>query len=241
MKSVIMILGMHRSGTSCLTGSLQQRGLYLGEVYTANPYNKKGNREHARIMQLNNSLLEWNSGDWQSPPSNIEWNNEHVEERDSIIREFNLTGESIWGFKDPRLLFTFPFWKAGLANFRLVGTYRHPISVAKSLNHRNNLTIEEGLGLWYTYNKQLVELINTYNFPLISFDVDRTQYLASVEYVVNYLGLPISTTPFQDSFFTNELRTQNHSSEINLPIHVAKLYSELSDNYEKVSVQIKQM
>jgi len=31
----VLILGMHRSGTSCLAGSLQEAGLYLGEVNTA--------------------------------------------------------------------------------------------------------------------------------------------------------------------------------------------------------------
>ncbi|HBM84618.1 MAG TPA: sulfotransferase family protein, partial [Halieaceae bacterium] len=30
-RRVIAILGMHRSGTSCLTGSLQEAGLELGE------------------------------------------------------------------------------------------------------------------------------------------------------------------------------------------------------------------
>lgn len=43
--STVLILGMHRSGTSCLAGSLQEAGLYLGEVNTAAPHNAKGNRE----------------------------------------------------------------------------------------------------------------------------------------------------------------------------------------------------
>ena len=34
---VVCILGMHRSGTSCLTGSLQQAGLFLGDCHTWNP------------------------------------------------------------------------------------------------------------------------------------------------------------------------------------------------------------
>jgi len=43
----VAILGMHRSGTSCLAGSLQELGLYLGEVYDQNPHNPRGNRENA--------------------------------------------------------------------------------------------------------------------------------------------------------------------------------------------------
>ena len=47
---VVLVLGMHRSGTSCLAGSLQQAGLELGDVFTSNPFNKKGNREHRDVM-----------------------------------------------------------------------------------------------------------------------------------------------------------------------------------------------
>ena len=56
-KPCILILGMHRSGTSCLAGSLQQQGVYLGEVHEWNPHNLKGNRENPHIMALNEGLL----------------------------------------------------------------------------------------------------------------------------------------------------------------------------------------
>lgn len=45
-----LVLGMHRSGTRSLAGSLQERGLRLGKVFTSNPYNRKGNREHATAV-----------------------------------------------------------------------------------------------------------------------------------------------------------------------------------------------
>ena len=46
----IAILGMHRSGTSCLTGCLQQMGLNLGKVSDFNEYNLKGNKEDDKII-----------------------------------------------------------------------------------------------------------------------------------------------------------------------------------------------
>jgi len=42
----ILILGMHRSGTSCLAGCLEEAGLYLGDVNLKAGFNKKGNREN---------------------------------------------------------------------------------------------------------------------------------------------------------------------------------------------------
>lgn len=227
MKPVVMILGMHRSGTSSLTGSLQQNGLYLGNVYTENPFNRKGNRENDRIMRLNDAVLAFSSSDWRTPPVALKWNEYHLQERDDIIREFNANSEKLWGFKDPRVLFTFQFWKGGLTNIQLVGTVRHPASVAKSLHFRNQMPIEDGLQLWYAYNSKLLTLLNEYDFPLISFDVPAQQYLASIEFVAGYLGLTATPTQGETTFFEERLRTQVGHSEITVPDHVMRLYDEL--------------
>jgi len=53
----MLILGMHRSGTSCLAGCLQAAGLISGEVNIQAMYNAKGNREnlagtYARLQEL---------------------------------------------------------------------------------------------------------------------------------------------------------------------------------------------
>ena len=45
----VIVLGMHRSGTSLLTGSLEAAGLHLGEVNNAARYNPKGNKENESI------------------------------------------------------------------------------------------------------------------------------------------------------------------------------------------------
>ena len=54
---VVAVLGMHRSGTSALAGSLEQHGLFLGRVSTSNPHNPKGNRESAEVRRLNEDVL----------------------------------------------------------------------------------------------------------------------------------------------------------------------------------------
>ena len=64
----ILILGMHRSGTSCLAGSLQKRGVFLGQVHEVNPHNRKGNRENQRLVDLNTKILQYNHADWDRPP-----------------------------------------------------------------------------------------------------------------------------------------------------------------------------
>ena len=65
----VIVLGMHRSGTSLLTGSLEAAGLYLGEVNNEAPFNRKGNKENESIRELNDALLERNDAAWNRPPN----------------------------------------------------------------------------------------------------------------------------------------------------------------------------
>ncbi|MDK9719464.1 MAG: hypothetical protein OEL57_16405 [Trichlorobacter sp.] len=206
-------------------------GLFLGEVYTENPFNLKGNRESERIVVLNNTVLEKNGGVWCSPPTTIGWDEAQVLERDAIIRDMTVaSGGSMWGFKDPRCLFTFPFWAEGLGDFQLVGTFRHPLSVAQSLYFRNQIPLDEGLALWRAYNERLLELLQCYRFPLVSFDVDADQYLASVKRVAAYLGL--SGGPVEGhTFFEESLRKQREYCAEPVPDDCRALYLALQDFY----------
>src|SRR5690606_27118212 len=111
-------------GTSCLAGSLQQRGLFLGQVYESRPYNRKGNRENQRIMDLNEAVLAASGGAWDRPPARLAWSRAEAAERDAIVAgmEAGAAGAA-WGFKDPRTLLTLPFWRERLPDARFVGTF----------------------------------------------------------------------------------------------------------------------
>ena len=85
---IIVILGMHRSGTSCLAGTLQEAGLYLGEVHTENPFNRKGNRENPSIMALHEDILAHSEGSWHQPPAGCHWLQQHIARRDTIIASY---------------------------------------------------------------------------------------------------------------------------------------------------------
>ena len=82
----VVILGMHRSGTSLLAGSLEAAGLNLGEVKKASPYNRMGNKENASIRSLNNALHKKSGAAWRRPPAGqIRWHPDD-EERGEVAR-----------------------------------------------------------------------------------------------------------------------------------------------------------
>jgi len=199
----ICVLGMHRSGTSCLAGTLQQAGVSLGEVFTRNRFNAKGNREHARIRQLHQHLLLDNGGHWYRPPDRVLWHDHHRAERDAIIRTF--AGHPCWGFKDPRSLLTLDGWLEALPDMQLAGIVRHPYAVAVSLNARpNGPTLEEGLALWAVYNRRLLERYRRSPFPIVSFDLPDDLFRDKLASMASALGLAVAAG--QLDFFEPQLR-----------------------------------
>lgn len=205
----VLILGMHRSGTSSLAGCLQERGLFLGKVSKKNPFNPKGNRENQAVMELNKSVLESSGGRWNAPPERISWTPGQEREREAIVASLSNPGARLWGFKDPRTLLTLPFWEAGIGKALRVGTFRHPATVAKSLAARSGMRAERALALWRIYNQKLVEAWERKPFPLVCFDSGPREYLDAIERAASHLGL--GTHPCT-SFFEENLRHQAGST-----------------------------
>jgi hypothetical protein len=233
-RPAVVILGMHRSGTSCLTGSLQEKGLYLGRVSQRGQFNEKGNRENGAIAQLNEEILLESGGRWDKPPASVTWSDAHVPRRDEIIARFEAAAPGRWGFKDPRLLFTLPFWQERLTRVALVGSFRHPRDVAGSLRVRNHISAPDALAMWASYNRRLLAYLKDHEFPLVSFDVSAEEYLRAVERVAEHLGLEGGAGPAGASFFDAELRHQRARDESEpLPGDVSEMYQELIRIYRE--------
>jgi hypothetical protein len=224
--SCILILVMHRSGTSTLAGCLQDRGLHLGEVSEKNPFNTKGNRENPWVMRLNNSVLLKSGGKWNNPPDKISWTEDLALERDDLVAFFKHSGARRWEFKDPRTLLTLPFWEEGISRISFVGTFRHPMAVANSLNTRKRIPIEHALALWRRYNQELLFLWEKKPFPIVSFDDPRADYMAATDRAAAALGL--SAPRYSPLFFEERLRHHVGSAcGLEIGEEELKIYSEL--------------
>ncbi len=222
----ICVLGMHRSGTSCLAGSLEQAGVHLGEVVNKSPSNPKGNKESKVQRGINEDLLAFNGGSWDKPPEQLSWNSDLQARRDSYIE--NAWTASPWGFKDPRSLLTLPFWREALGDLRFVATVRHPAAVARSLMSRAGLQPKMApLHLWTEYNQRLLNLCQTETVHLVSFDWHQSEYLGALEHLFGVLGL---TLPEQIPFFEKGLRSEEKlwpDCDQETKTKAEKLYSDL--------------
>jgi len=231
--SPIIVLGMHRSGTSCLTGIMEESGVYLGDVSKSNPFNLKGNHENNDIVTLNDDVLEYNGACWhQSPPNDLIWNKSHRLRRRDILNRFYSGEGQYWGFKDPRTLLTLPFWLEEIGSAHFIGTFRHPLRVASSIHSRDkSFSIDYALKIWEMYNLRLWECYKTKPFPLISFDVSGEEYLSDVESALVSLGL-VEASNDKMSFFDENLR-HTHKETFNLPKSIQLLYEKLNRAYKE--------
>lgn len=187
---VFFVLGMHRSGTSCLIGCLEQCGVHVGEVQRRSAYQPRGNLERTSVVELDEAMLRAAGGRWDDPPDDAEV--APSPEQRSAIEQIvaGLEARAPAALKDPRLVYTVGSWAGAAKRPAFVGTFRHPASVAASLRERNRLDGDAAMRLWLRYNQRLLALQREHGFPLVEFDLrDRERYCDVVVALIAALGL----------------------------------------------------
>jgi len=220
---MLCVLGMHRSGTSCLTGSLQDAGVELGDFHSWNPHNLKGNRENQKIVDINDAVLSANSAAWDQPRHDITWPTGLTIAAQTLIASYR--DISIFGFKDPRTLLTLDGWIEIFPQLELIGIFRHPQAVAESLQTRSGMPVSEGLALWESYNQRLLSYWERYQFPVLCFDDDQGVFLQKLRHLlVDRFKMP-SDLPFE--FYDPSMRKEQAGAETEIPASCVDLYNQL--------------
>ena len=222
---IVCILGMHRSGTSCLTGSLEQAGLRLGEVHTWNPYNTRGNRENQAVVDFHEDVLAANGASWDEPPRKLRFAQADIDKARALVAA--CSGGEPWGFKDPRALLALPLWQAALPTLRFVGIFRHPLAVSESVSHRagGRITIEQGVALWHHYNRILLRAWKQQRFPMLCFDWDEQRFQQQLAHTIAGLGLSVEAG--EEPFYSGEMKHFDTSRWSGVPWRSRRLYSKL--------------
>jgi len=154
----IVVLGMHRSGTSAVTGALAAMGVHVGDddQLTGKSWeNPKGFFERKEARRICDALLHASSADWWKvsgfDPDNAD--RAEVERQRKAISALvaDLDAHGHWALKEPRLCVLFPIFKAALDRAVPVITVRHPVEIAHSLRRRNGFPLRAGTALWEAY------------------------------------------------------------------------------------------
>jgi len=181
---VLCVLGMHRSGTSCLTGSLQEAGLELGDFHSWNPHNRKGNRENQKIVDLNDAVLAANNAAWDRPVERVEWPIHLSLLAKDLIASYEAA--DVFCFKDPRTLLTLDGWIEAFPRLEFIGIFRDPRAVSQSLHNRSGMPKADGYALWEAYNRRLFSYWERYQFPVLCFDDEQRVFLENLRGVLRH-------------------------------------------------------
>ncbi|TFE68016.1 glycosyltransferase [Methylacidiphilum caldifontis] len=159
-RRIIIVLGMHRSGTSAVTRSLVELGLSVGErILEPQPDNPTGFWEDKDIMEINEEILAVSGSYWDSlaPPSLAFHEPRMVAllKKAEELLEQKLK-EKDFTFKDPRTIRLLPFWHEVFEKLNISPSYllviRNPLSVGYSLYERNQFPVVKSFCLWLSHN-----------------------------------------------------------------------------------------
>lgn len=245
---LIVVLGMHRSGTSVIARGLQVMGVELGNRLMP-PFegnNSKGFWEDIDINDLNIEMLHYLKNEWHflTPiqPSDVDRlsGNGYLERALELLKNKTVSTK-VFGFKDPRVAKLLPFWKQvfaqGQSKVSYVLVIRHPLSVCQSLAKRDGFDFEKSYLLWLEH--VIDSLVGTEGETRVLVDYDRLMQMPETELTRIAEGLHLSVNmaelqEFQLEFLDPKLQhTIYHLDDLfldekSLPL-VQELYSFLLD------------
>ena len=142
--TAVIVLGMHRSGTSLVASMLEAMGVDMGErLMPASLDNPHGYYEDLDFYEMNEAILEEAGGSWWQPPSQQAIDAAGEALKYPIGRLVNERDwKKLWGWKDPRTCLTAGLYHPHLDDARYVLVSRDSPDVVASLTRRN------GTGDW---------------------------------------------------------------------------------------------
>ena len=214
---VVVILGMHRSGTSLLARGVAALGLTLGDrlLPARVPDNPTGYWEDADFVAFDDELLRAIECSWSRPgidPDALEslardatW----LRRGASLVTE-RLDGNGAFAVKDPRISRLLRFWRPVFrqcgVDASFVFSVRNPLEIARSLSRRDP-PIEPATAYALTAEHLFVPLLELRgeSILVVNYEVFLQKPRHVLRRLAGYLGVDpkMATGPEADAFCTS--------------------------------------
>ena len=224
-RTLVVVLALHRSGSSVTTRVLSRLGMSLGPfpLLGANDGNPHGHYEAQPILDLNRELQERAFGFADDLPRSAEvlrrfcategrWPEQlaipdEFSARARALMERLLESGPIAGFKDPRTPLLWPFWErvlGGLSGVRVVPVFvvRTPHEVAMSLFERSraDLTYHDGLDAAAVHLQRLAAIRLAWTGPSAVVRYGADQYAEDLQRAAEIIGLSWNSAVLAEAF-----------------------------------------
>jgi hypothetical protein len=199
---IIVLLGMHRSGTSLCSNVLSILGVDMADDITPGKGNDRGHWERWEIVELHDRILGvFNRAylgpfhDFPLPPG---W---WAEPRVTRIRQEIVSflkgrmGDIPFGFKDPRTIRLLPMWRQIFSEMKLSPKFilclRNPAQVARSLHERDGLDLTVGEYRWLVHMTDFFRYVGDNEFCVVEYENWFRSPSISLDTLNNHLNLDI--------------------------------------------------
>ena len=140
----VLVLGMHRSGTSYLASVLARMEVSMGEsLLPADRGNPRGYFEDTSVLAFHKACLAARSRGRQTradflpcPDFRPAWSEEERAQARELVG--HVAKEGLWGWKEPRTCLFLSEWLCLLPQARCVAVYRHPLDIFHSFLRRGD-------------------------------------------------------------------------------------------------------
>lgn len=238
-QSVIIMTGMHRSGTSLTASLLQNSGVFIGErLMDGGTGNIKGHFEDWDFVDLHRESLtaaSVNREGWTTQ-KNFTLSGEYLERAKTLIAA--RSQYPIWGWKDPRTTLFLDCWQDLIPEAKFVFVYRSPWDVVDSLFRRGDFIfkIEPEIAIlsWISYNQKILNFCRQTSRPWILLKIEDmiNDSPAAIAFINQQLklSLPLPQNLYERSLFKD--RTYNY--------HWAKLIQKYYPQALQLYIQLHQ-
>lgn len=188
-QSMLVITGMHRSGTSLAASLLQSSGVFIGDrLMKGGAGNSKGHFEDWDFVDLHRDCLTsqaTNREGWTTEV-NFTFSGEYLERAQDLITA--RVQHPIWGWKDPRTTLFLNAWTQLIPQAKFVFIYRSPWDVVDSLFRRGDSIFktdpEIAIKTWFSYNLAILKFC---------YQTEQPWLLLRIEDVIHRPQLVVST------------------------------------------------
>ncbi len=234
-RRIIVVLGMHRSGTSAITAGLEVLGVPLGgDLHPAGFDNPKGFWEDRSVIEINEGLLSLGSSTYDGlgfSIAGLKGNRKialYERKATELVLKKMKEHRGIWGFKDPRTSRLLPFWHQIFLDLNCDVGYiialRNPASIVSSLEKRNNIPGEKAYVLWMEHMLSALQYTKGSKRLSVAFEDFLDSPYLQLSRIASFFGL--SLPPLNSKIVKTFVKTFLDESFSHTKFTVAQLRSD---------------
>ena len=242
---IVMVLGMHRSGTSLLANLLRVAGVDLGSrMVLPDANNPAGYWEQADIVQMQEEILRRLDRAWAGPKGAFPypaqwWRRADIaplkNELKAIVTAECSAAQRLWGFKDPRTARLLPLWKDICTELEIAPRYllalRDPRAVSASIARRDGISTSRAELLWLLHMIEVLQQTRGELRMVVDYDRWFSDFDSQAEALLQALEIEparrAETISAMHAAVATDLRHQRSGGELVLP-HVGRVHELLA-------------